>query len=100
MSARFISGGLRFYAGAFVVGFVLMLVVPIGIVRALCAFALCAAAGGFALHLYALGSLDPGARARLRDRLGATMRRTRGVGSRVVATTGDAAEMAWPCAVR
>lgn len=100
MSERFLVEGLRFYVAAFIVGIVLMLVAPINAVRALCAFAICCAAAGFAIHLYALSTLDPGAFARLRERVDALMRRTHAVGSRAVSTAGDAGEMSWPCVMR
>ena len=69
LSPRFVVGGLRFFAAAFLVGLLLLLLAPLDVIRAFCALALVCSAAGFALHVAALRDIDPGALSALRSRL-------------------------------
>jgi hypothetical protein len=69
LSPRFVVGGLRFFAASFLAGLLLLLVAPLDVIRAFCALALVCSAAGFALHVAALGEIDPAALPAFRSRL-------------------------------
>jgi hypothetical protein len=84
LSERFVVGGLRFFAASFLLGFVLLLLAPLDVIRAFCALALLCSVAGFALHLAALREMDPEAVPAFRGRVVAAMQRVRAAGGRAL----------------
>jgi hypothetical protein len=98
--ARFLTAGLRFFATALLLGFVLLAAAPLDAVRLLCAFALVCAAAGLILHVMALRAIDPDALAGLTAQTESRFRRLRNGLRRAFSATHDATETVWPCVVQ
>jgi len=68
MHSRFVIGGVRFFAVAWIAALPLLLTAPISIVRVLCMIALAGATTGLLLHLSVLWASDRAAFDALRAR--------------------------------
>ena len=68
MHSRFVTGGVRFFAIAWIVALPLMLTAPMPIVRVLCMIALAGATTGLLLHMLVLRASDRASFDALRER--------------------------------
>jgi hypothetical protein len=78
--SRFIAGGLRFFAFAWIAALLLLLAAPVAIVGVLCLIALAGASAGLLLHLLALRASDHDAYVALRAQPAAIARQARELG--------------------